>query len=69
MDSLTLNLLAERALDDLTARYFYFKDSGKEDLAELMAEEGLELALALDQNHTFFCLPILEDFSTDAPLF
>lgn len=69
MDSLILNSLAERALDDLTARYFHFKELGNEYLAELMAEEGLELALALDQNHTFFCLPILEDFSTDAPLF
>lgn len=66
MDSETLMSLAEQKLDDLTHRYLFFKDNGNDDLASFIAEEGLELTLAVENNHDFFVLPRLEDYCSDS---
>lgn len=61
MDGETLVKLAERKLGDLTERHDYFMSQGDELSASFIADEGLLLAEALENNHTFYCLPILED--------
>lgn len=64
MNGSTLVELAEKRLDDLTERHDYFMSLGDRRSASFIADEGLALAEALENNHTFFCLPYLSDFSS-----
>lgn len=63
MEGSTLVELAEKRLDDLTERHDYFLSMGDSQNASFIADEGLMLAEALENNHTFFCLPYLSDFN------
>lgn len=62
MTGSTLVELAEKKLDDLTERHDYFLSLGDRKSASFIADEGLALAEALENNHTFFCLPYLSEF-------
>jgi hypothetical protein len=64
MEGSTLVELAEKKLDDLTERHDYFLSMGDQKSASFIADEGLILAEALENNHTFFCLPNLRNFNT-----
>lgn len=65
MEGTTLVELAEQKLDDLTERHDYFLSKGDSKSASFIADEGLMLAEALENNHTFFCLPFLSNFGSD----
>lgn len=65
MEGTTLVQLAEKRLDDLTERHNYFVTLGDCQSASFIADEGLMLAEALENNHTFFCLPFLSNFGAD----
>lgn len=69
MEGTTLVQLAEKRLDDLTERHDYFVSLGDCQSASFIADEGLMLAEALENNHTFFCLPFLSNFGDDSITF